>query len=269
MESGVSSGDQFDPRKFSEDLRDQIHDEVHDRIRARMGRRIDRRPGLLPGVLLIAFGAIILLDHLGVISVDRLWSLWPLIIIVVGLVRFVECPTGRAASALLIMVGGVLLLNNLGYIKFAWGELWPMFLIAAGVAMIWGRMAIRRMTTPLQGAREPNMVTASAVFGGVERRVSMSNFKGGTVSAVFGGVELDFRGADIEGDEAILYVEAIFGGIEIIAPERWMVIFEGQSMFAGYSDETRPPLPDVPGATPRKRLILRGQAVFGGITIKN
>jgi predicted membrane protein len=263
----VSIDDQF--RKFHDDLRDRIHDDVHDRIRARMDRRVDRRPGLLPGILLVAFGTLILLDHLGVISVDRLWSLWPLIIVVVGVVRFVECQTGRAASALLIMVGAILLLNNLGYIKFAWGQLWPMFLIAAGVAMIWGRMAIPRMQAPTTGAGEPNMVTASALFGGVERRVSMNNFKGGTVSAVFGGVELDFRGAEIEGDEAVLYVEAIFGGIEIIAPERWMVVFEGQSMFAGYSDETRPPLPDVPGATPRKRLLLRGQAVFGGITVKN
>ena len=113
------------------------------------------------------------------------------------------------------------------------------------------------------------MVTASAVFGGVQRRISTNNFKGGTVSGIFGGVELDFRSADIEGEEAVLYVEAIFGGLEVIVPERWIVIYEGQSMFAGYNDETRPPLPEVPGAPPKKRLILRGQAIFGGITVKN
>ena len=60
---------------------------------------------------------------------------------------------------------------------------------------------------------------------------------GGNVTAIFGGVELDFRGADIEGEEAVIYVEAVFGGIEIVVPERWNVAFEVQSVFAGYSDE--------------------------------
>jgi len=64
-------------------------------------------------------------------------------------------------------------------------------------------------------------------------------------------------------------VEAVFGGIEIVVPERWTVVYEGQSIFGGYTDETRPPLPDVPGAPPRKRLILRGRALFGGINVKN
>ena len=107
------------------------------------------------------------------------------------------------------------------------------------------------------------------MFGGVERRIGMNNFAGGTVTAMFGGVELDFRSAEIEGEEAVVLVEAVFGGIEIVVPEGWMVIYEGQSIFGGYNDETRPPLPDVPGAAPRKRLILRGRAVFGGITVKN
>ena len=112
-------------------------------------------------------------------------------------------------------------------------------------------------------------MNATTMFGGVERRITTSNFTGGTVTATFGGVELDFRAADMEGEEAILYVEAVFGGIEIVIPERWTAIYEGQSIFGGYNDETRPPLPDVPGAAPKKRLVLRGQAVFGGITVKN
>ncbi len=87
--------------------------------------------------------------------------------------------------------------------------------------------------------------------------------------SVFGGVEVDFRTADIEGEEAIVYVEAIFGGIELKVPERWKVVFQGQSIFGGYSDETRPPLADALGTAPRKTLILRGKAVFGGINVKN
>jgi predicted membrane protein len=147
--------------------------------------------------------------------------------------------------------------------------MWPVILIAAGVAMIAGRLAIPNIPRAGSGPGGPDTVNATTMFGGVERKVTTNSFKGGTVTATFGGVELDFRAADIEGEEAVLYLEAIFGGIEIIIPERWVAVHEGQSIFGGYSDETRPPLPDVPGAPPKKRLILRGQAVFGGITVKN
>jgi len=64
-------------------------------------------------------------------------------------------------------------------------------------------------------------------------------------------------------------LEAVFGGIDITVPDRWIVAYEGQSIFGGYSDETRAPLPEVPGGPLRKRLVLRGRAVFGGITVKN
>jgi predicted membrane protein len=84
-----------------------------------------------------------------------------------------------------------------------------------------------------------------------------------------GGIELDFRGAEIEGEEAVLSVEAIFGGIEITVPDHWHVIFEGENVFGGYSDETRAPAVDAMGTTPKKFLILRGRCVFGGISVKN
>jgi predicted membrane protein len=220
-----------------------------------------------PGLILVIIGTAILLDHLGVIPVDRLWRFWPVILILVGGIRFLES-CNRVFSVLLMFFGALLLVGNLGFLRFSWTEIWPVILIAAGIMMISGRLNLPKLPGGA-AVGGPNSVMATTMFGGVERRITTSNFTGGTVTATFGGVELDFRAADIEGEEAVLYVEALFGGIDIVVPERWMVIYEGQSIFGGYSDETRPPLPEVPGASPRKRLILRGQAVFGGITVKN
>jgi predicted membrane protein len=270
----VGSEDQFDPKKYSDDLHARIHRDIHERV---AGRRADFRArpggGLLPGVILIAIGAAILLDHLGVIPVDRIWRFWPLILIAVGAVRFVETTCNRMFSVVLMLIGTLFLLGNLGLLHLTWGELWPIILIAMGAMMIWGRVSMPRWQPNETGnpnrPGDPNRLTANTMFGGIERRITTSTFRGGNAQAIFGGIELDFRAADIDGEEALLYVEAVFGGIDIVVPERWMPIYEGQSMFGGYSDETRPPLPDVPGAPPRKRLILRGQAVFGGITVKN
>ena len=145
-------------------------------------------------------------------------------------------------------------------------------MILAGLSLIWSRLEARKISGvrgTLSGAGSRETVNEYALFGGVERRVTVSNFRGGNVTAIFGGVELDFRGADIEGEEAVIYVEAVFGGIEIVVPERWNVAFEVQSVFAGYSDETRQPLPDAVRSSPQKTLMLHGRATFGGITVKN
>jgi hypothetical protein len=271
----VSADNQFDPDKYAEDLKGRVHAD----IRSRMARRrgvfgAGQRKGVVPGVILVAIGSIILLDHMGIIASDRLWRFWPVILVVVGAVKFFQ-ESNRAFGAVLMVIGGIFLSSNLGFTRLNWDDLWPLVLIAAGVGLIWSRFELPRLPKPLgpggqpAGPGGPNMINEYAMFGGVERRVNISNFAGGSATAIFGGVELDFRSADIEGEEAVLYVEAIFGGIEIVVLERWTVVYEGQSIFGGYSDETRPPLPDVPGAAPKKRLVLRGRAVFGGISVKN
>lgn len=265
----MSEEHKFDADKFGENLHDRIHRDVHDRINQRMNGRANRQGralGFLPGLVLVLLGTFVLLSHLGVISFDRVWRFWPLFLVLAGVVRFVEC-RNRLLAVLLMFFGAGLLASNLGYVRLRWDDLWPILLIGLGVSLIWGRLEMPKM--PTVSTDGPNTINEFAMFGGVERRISTTNFAGGSASATFGGVELDFRSSDIEGQEAVVLVEAIFGGIEFIVPERWTVVYEGQSIFGGYSDETRPPLPDVPGAPPRKRLILRGRAVFGGISVKN
>jgi predicted membrane protein len=265
----VSGEDKFDRNKFGDDLGDRIRDQVNFQIREGISGRTargGRRGGMLPGIILILVGTVILLDHMGVLRSVQLWRFWPVILILVGAVRFAES-CNRAFGVVLMLVGTLLLLGNLGYVRLSWAEIWPIAIIALGVSLIWTRFEMPKL--PPVSAGGPNTVNEFAMFAGVERRIAVSNFAGGSVSAIFGGVELDFRSADIEGEEAVLIVEATFGGIEITVPDRWIAIFEGQSLFGGYSDETRPPLPDVPGAPPRKRLILRGRALFGGINVKS
>jgi predicted membrane protein len=220
----------------------------------------------LPGALLIGIGTLILLDHMNVINGARIWRYWPLLLIVIGIAKVVN-EGKRVGGILLILVGAFFMAEHLGYRPFTWDTLWPVLIIAAGVAMIWGRFDLPR--DPQMDGDGRDTVRGFALFGGVERRIHTSNFRGGEITAVFGGVEMDFRSAEIEGEEAIIYLDAVFGGIELVIPDRWMVVWDGQNIFGGYSDETRPPLPDVPGAAAKKRLILRGRALFGGISVKN
>ena len=268
--------------KFKRDLEDEIHQRAHRDIHQGLQEampRSTRPPGMAAGLILIALGTLFLLGHMGFVDTGRLWKFWPLIIVVVGLVKFFK-ERSQVGGAITIVVGVMLQLSQLGYLQLSWGSIWPLILIAAGIAMIWSRFEMPKFPTPPVEAGVAGLGTVSgtssyetlneyALFGGIERRVHTNSFRGGSIVSVFGGVEVDFLSADIEGQEAVIYVEAIFGGIELRVPERWKVVFQGQSIFGGYSDETRPPLADTPGSTPRKTLILRGKAVFGGINVKN
>ncbi|HMD42832.1 MAG TPA: DUF5668 domain-containing protein [Candidatus Acidoferrum sp.] len=262
---------QFDGKKHGEDLRDRIHEAINSGIRSE-NRRVRRSNGLVPGVILVVIGTIFLLDHMGLVSADSVWRFWPLAIVAVGILKLSQ-PGEKALGVGFIVVGALVQLHQLGFLRFSWGTIWPLILILAGISLIWSRFEARRAPgmqgTLSSGTTGRDTVNEYALFGGVERRVTVNNFHGGNVTAIFGGVELDFRGADIEGEEAVIYVEAVFGGIEIVVPERWNVAFQVQSLFAGYSDETRQPLPDAVGAPPRKTLLLHGRATFGGITVKN
>jgi len=267
---------------FKRDFNDEIHRSIHENIRRNMRERMQRSsrpPGMAAGLILIAVGTLFLLGHMGLVDTGRLWKFWPLIIVLVGLVKFFK-ERSQVGGAITIVIGVLLQLNQLGYLRLSWGSVWPLILIAAGIAMIWSRFEVPKFPTPPADAGIAGMGTVSgtssyetlneyALFGGIERRMHTNSFRGGSIVSVFGGVEVDFLSADIEGQEAVIYVEAVFGGIELRVPERWKVVFQGQSIFGGYSDETRPPLADTPGSTPRKTLILRGKAVFGGINVKN
>jgi hypothetical protein len=119
---------------------------------------------------------------------------------------------------------------------------------------------------PLSGGSPEGVLNVHAVFGGVERKVTSDDFRGGHASAMFGGIELNLRKAGMRGESAIVDVSAVFGGVELKVPANWIVVVEGSSIFGGFSDKSAQPAPDMPGV---KRLFVRGSAVFGGVDIKN
>ena len=265
----MSDASKFDEKKFTDDLRDRIHQETFDQIGAK-SLRSGSPSGLIPGIILVVVGTIFLLDHMGIIHGESLWRFWPLAIVGVGVLKIFK-EGERAVGVGFILAGIIVQLYKLGLVGLSWGTIWPFLLIVGGASMIFSRFEFPKVPG-IQGSLVSNgrdTLNEHALFGAVERRVNINNFRGGIITAVFGGVEVDFRSADIEGEEAVVFVEAVFGGIELTVPDRWNVSFQGQSIFAGFSDETRQPLPDPAGAPGRKTLVLRGRAVFGGISVKN
>ena len=260
---------------LKQDIRDRIHDEIRDRrrelkeLRRRQkgSRHHDPAQGVVWGGIVCLVGVLLLLDHLGVISVDHLWRFWPLIPMAVGAAHMAE-PGKRQWGAFVLLIGTLFLLDSLAIMRFHWSELWPVVIIGVGGLMIWNSLEAQKRRGEIPDAA--NTMNAHAIFGGIERRITAKDFRFGRVSAIFGGVELDFHDADIEGDKAEIEVNAIFGGAEIRVPENWRVEAQNQTVFGGYSDTTRnSKRPDDAPVAGTKTLIISGTAMFGGIEVKN
>jgi hypothetical protein len=233
----------------------------------------------IPALVLISVGAIFFLNNLNIIRFHDIFVYWPVALIAWGIFKVVDQPEtkDKVVGAVLIGIGGILLMGNLGIPHMGWGDLWPLILIAVGVLMLtdrlagpgmgWGGTRGRRADWPGKLNWRVNRFHESAVFGGGKRVITGADFQGGKVDCVFGGFEIDLRGATMLGDYAVLKVDAVFGGAEIKVPTSWEVELRGSGAFGGFSDNTQHPDRNlIPNP---KRLIVKGGAVFGGVTIKN
>jgi predicted membrane protein len=220
----------------------------------------DRGP-VIGGVVFIVVGSFLLLEKMGWVPDGFVLHFWPMIFVVIGVVKLAYAG-GRPTGAVLVGVGVLLQLREMGVIQLNIWDLWPLLIIIAGLAMLW--QALWREPPAVSG--DPQF-DAFYVFGGGDRQISSNNFKGGRLMAVFGGYKVDFNRADIEGDKAVLEANAIFGGGEIRVPEHWHIVQQGVGIFGAYEDKTRHFQPDP--SKPTKTLVIRGVAIFGGIEVKN
>src|SRR6185437_15233198 len=142
----------------------------------------------------------------------------------------------------LFAVGAIMQTNTMGLTHLHIRNLWPVGIILVGASTLWHTLkedptrkyklgVFRRMhgDTPDGDMPENPEINMDFVMGGGEPRVESKNFRGGKVNAMLGGFVLDLTRAEIEGDEAVLYVNTILGGGEIKVPETWLVEMHGSA----------------------------------------
>jgi predicted membrane protein len=222
------------------------------------------------GLLVVAFGVLFLLDNLDIIYLHHVIFFWPLAFVMSGLVAlFSDGPrSGRITGIVLIAIGLALTLNRLGYHFISWRTFWPLVMIGVGGLILWrtiggGRVVqFRKDSYTKDDAKADSVVDITAILGGFERRISTTDFRGGEVTAIMGGCSLDLREAGLL-DEAVIHVSAIWGGITIKVPPDWTVILQGTPVMGGFTEKTARP-PDK-----RKRLVVSGYAIMGGVEVRN
>jgi predicted membrane protein len=291
----MSGGGWTDEQQRKIDEKRRLREERWERSQERWERRWDRRtsgggvvfgtPGhgsavgrFVAGGIIVLLGVAFLLQNLGFLYIDHIWNYWPLLLVALGISHVLTGPLQRRVWGLgLVAVGLVLLANSLGYLRWdVWRLLWPMWLIFFGLSLLAGGFGRRRYGrwgfgpgpfTPGVAVSSENAFRDVAVFGGVQRRVESQDFEGGSATAIFGGVEIDLRPAATKKSEVVIEANAIFGGVELRVPDTWDVTVDGSGILGGYENRTmHGPSPE---GQARPHLLVRGDAVLGGVSVRN
>ena len=230
--------------------------------------RSDRAAGhiafrLVLGTGILLLGLLLTLDNFGLLEARRFIRLWPVLLIGLGLAKLSHGWNAgtRSGASFLILLGTGLLLVNLQLVQ---GRLiMALFYLIVGVVILWRAVRAPRPVEPPPAVDPSHVLDVSTLMGSVERGMSTQDFRGGSVSAVMGSCEIDLRKASIESAEVILNASAWWGGIEIKVPADWTVESRGVALMGAFEDSSRRP------DDPRKKLIVTGYALMGGVEVKN
>jgi len=217
---------------------------------------------MILGVGIVLLGVALLLERLELFDAERLTRFWPVILIAVGLKVLMEAArTGRwVGGAVITLLGLIFLGRELDLIGFGVGELWPLFIILAGLGIL--ARGFRRGGD--DRASRDERISQFGILCGLSPKISSPEFKGGEINAFMGGVEVDLREAGVGEEGAVIVVFAMMGGIEIVVPRDWTVNTNVTPFMGAVEDKT-----DRSESDPAKRLTIKGFVMMGGIEVRN
>jgi Cell wall-active antibiotics response 4TMS YvqF/Domain of unknown function (DUF5668) len=236
--------------------------------------RLRYAPNLALGICIMAIGIALMLDKLHILEAERILRFWPVGLVLLGagvvaqsLWPGTEEPAAdgkRRPSATPLLVLVVIVTGFL---------IGPRF----------GRSNLVR-----SDARDT--VSLFAVMGEDQRTSYATTFRGGEMTSFMGSNKLDLRQATLApGEEAVIDVFAMMGGLELRVPDGWTVVVEAVPVMGGVKDQRlhagdrraleaeRAPADagasdiKAPEANPSTapRVVVRGFIIMGGLVIKS
>ena len=227
---------------------------------------MNRMRNILWGLVFVAVGVVFGLNALEITDINLFFDGWWTLFIIVPCTIELFKSHGRLGNLIGVIVGVVLLLicQDLIDMQMVGKLLVPGILVVVGLAFIFkdsfNGQAVKKIKE-LHGNKSGGK-TYFSTFSSQKVDFRGQNFSGTDLTAVFGGVECDLRSAVIN-EDAVIDVNAIFGGVDIFVPDYVRVKIRSTSIFGGVSEKG---VHDPVGEAPT--LYINAVCLFGGVDIK-
>lgn len=221
------------------------------------------------GVVLIVLGFLLVLRNTGFLPnyFHHILFSWQMLLIAIGFVMTLG--TGNRGPGLIVMaVGGFFILPEIFDANWSsFGLFWPAIFIIVGVIVLTNASWFKSERWHDKTTNSSDYMDIVNIFGGGERVINSSSFRGGKITSIFGGAEIDLTRAQLAQGESVIELTCIFGGASLIVPSDWNVVIDVTPILGGFSD-SRKLIPGM-GVDVNKTLVLRGAVIFGGGEIKS
>ena len=224
---------------------------------------------ILVGLVLITLGVLLGLERSGVIGDFNVWSLWPLVIVAVGVSMLLSDRATRIGGLIVTGVGVVLLGQSLDLFSGnVWGIFAALVLVGLGLWILLRRdlpfpEVIRSSDYAGGEASGEDWVSLTTVFGDRDVTSGATAFRGGTMTVVFGDIDLDLSRAQLAPEGAAIDVTSLFGDADIVVPPGWDVRVQRTEILGDVKDRTTPS-----GVNSLPVLTIRATAILGDVEVK-
>jgi len=218
---------------------------------------------LIIGIILIVIGAVWALDNIEIIPWQFRYYLFNWENVLIGLGAFLLfSQKNLRVGAILFALGVFFSLDDWFNYNLSIWELWPLLFVFAGIYLL-GRN--QKPSDHISSSDDDNTIADTTIFGGGDRVMASTDFRGGSLTAIFGGSNIDLTTAKMQTSPAMIDVFFMFGGSKIRVPQEWVVEFQVTNLFGGLADKRT--ISQNPAQ--EKKLIIKGLIIFGGSEIVN
>ena len=218
------------------------------------------------GLVLVAVGAVLALNAVGLTNMDVFFDGWWTLFLIVPCAAGLFSAKDKTGNLIGLGIGVILLLacQNVIRLDLVWKLIFPVMIVAIGLRLIFKDTFNRKSREAVRKLKEQGipMREYCATFSGQDLDFTGETFRGAELNAIFGCIKCDLRTALIP-EDAVIDACSGFGGIDIYAPEDVNVKITSNSIFGGVSNKRKKQKTEG-GVT----VYINGSCIFGGVDVK-
>ena len=233
---------------------------------------MEKISNILWGVIFVALGVVLGLNSLEITDINLFFDGWWTLLIIIPCFIDLFKSKDKTGNIVGIIVGVTLLLACWKVIDFeiVWKLLVPVILIVFGFSFIFKDLLnnnLKREISKINKSVSNSIDDYWATFGSQDIKVDSDDFKGCNVNAIFGGIKLDLSEIDkYDSESVVINVTAIFGGVDILVPDKVKLKIKATPIFGGIEDVRKKI--ELSKEDKVITIYINALCIFGGVDIK-